>query len=374
MVHGLWRVEIAVHGARGEGATTVPIAARVARPRSMALLLSGGLAALILLLAITLVQIMRGLGRDAHRATAESPVPGEVRRGRRFAVAGLAGYALFVGFIGEAWRDFDRWTRFMAARSLTCELTVENPPAMAGNPLDVRLQVLGRNGRPLERAIPDRGKMMHLVMVDRGGAGKLFHLHPRTIGPGEFSFRMTPPEEGSYRLFGDLLLDSGEGDTVTASLEVGPGNPRGEIRFDDDDSSSVHAGLETGVAGNPSSDVGDGLVMRWAGGSVPALKAGGFDRLEFELIDAAGHPVSGIEPYEGVAAQLLILREDFEVFSRVVPTGTVSGRGASSEGSDPLSPTVSFPYGFPQAGLYRLWVQMKRSGRVYTGVFDVRVD
>jgi hypothetical protein len=35
---------------------------------------------------------------------------------------------------------------------------------------------------------------------------------------------------------------------------------------------------------------------------------------------------------------------------------------------------VTFPYGFPTAGDYRVFVQVKRSGRVQTGVFDVRVD
>jgi len=374
MVHGLWHVEVAVRGARGEGTTTVPIAARMARPRSMALLLSGGLAALVLLLAVTLIQIMRDLGRDAHRATSDSPQPHDVRRGRRFAVAGLLGYALFVGFIGIAWRDFDGWTRFMAARSLTCELTVENPPAAAGKPLDLRLQVIGRNGRPLERAISDRGKMMHLVLVDRPGAGHLLHVHPGATGPGEFNLRVTPPAQGTYELFGDLLLDSGEGDTVTASLEIGPGVPSDDFDFDDDDSRALHADLANEGTGRPTSDVGDGLVMRWAEGIVPALKAGGFDRLEFELVDAAGRPVDGIEPYEGAAAQLLILREDFEVFSRVLPTGTVAGHRLPREGSDALPPTASFPFGFPQSGLYRLWIQMKRNGRVYTGVFDVRVS
>jgi hypothetical protein len=340
----------------------------------MTLFLSGGLAALVSLLAITLIQIMRDLGRDAHRAAIESPQPRDVRRGRRFAVAGLLGYALFIGFIAVAWRDFDGWTRFMAARSLTCELTVENPPAVAGKPLDLRLQVIGRNGRPLERTIPDRGKMMHLVMVDRPGAGHLLHVHPSATGPGEFNLRVTLPAQGTYELFGDLLLDTGEGDTVTASLEVGPGTRAEEAGRDDDDSRALHAVLESEGVGRPTSEVGDGLVMRWAGGTVPGLKAGGFDRLEFELIDAAGRPVDGIELYDGVAAQLLILREDFEVFSRVLPTGTVAGQRNSPEGSGPLPPTASFPFGFPQAGLYRLWVQMKRDGRVYTGVFDVRVN
>jgi hypothetical protein len=38
-----------------------------------------------------------------------------------------------------------------------------------------------------------------------------------------------------------------------------------------------------------------------------------------------------------------------------------------------LAPEVGFPYGFPQTGSYRIFVQIKRSGRVETGVFDAQV-
>jgi hypothetical protein len=39
-----------------------------------------------------------------------------------------------------------------------------------------------------------------------------------------------------------------------------------------------------------------------------------------------------------------------------------------------LEPQVSFPYGFPKAGEYRIFVQVKRAGQVDTGVFDVLVQ
>ena len=35
-----------------------------------------------------------------------------------------------------------------------------------------------------------------------------------------------------------------------------------------------------------------------------------------------------------------------------------------------ISPTVEFPYGFPSAGRYRIFIQMKHGNTVETGVFD----
>ena len=34
---------------------------------------------------------------------------------------------------------------------------------------------------------------------------------------------------------------------------------------------------------------------------------------------------------------------------------------------------ITFPYGFPQVGDYRLFLQVKRAGQVETAVFDTQV-
>jgi hypothetical protein len=42
--------------------------------------------------------------------------------------------------------------------------------------------------------------------------------------------------------------------------------------------------------------------------------------------------------------------------------------------SDPISSTVEFPYGFPSAGHYRIFVQMKHGTTIETGTFDAAVE
>jgi hypothetical protein len=96
------------------------------------------------------------------------------------------------------------------------------------------------------------------------------------------------------------------------------------------------------------------------------------------------------------------VRSDCSVFAHIHPAGSVSMAAlqlaqaslppappranepqlANQRDSHPAmemtvnasSPEVSFPYGFPKAGLYRIFVQIKRSGHVQTGVFDAHVE
>ena len=91
----------------------------------------------------------------------------------------------------------------------------------------------------------------------------------------------------------------------------------------------------------------------------------------------------------GMAGHLIVLRSDGSVFAHVHPAGSVAMASlelaekslAASTMQDmasmhqvPLSSEVAFPYGFPQAGDYRLFVQVKRKNQIQTGIFDAHVE
>ena len=91
-----------------------------------------------------------------------------------------------------------------------------------------------------------------------------------------------------------------------------------------------------------------------------------------------------------MAGHAEFVSNDLSVFAHLHPAGSVSMAAleparASTEvpagmpmaklvANVPLAPKVSFPYGFPRAGEYGILVQIKRGGRVETGVLDVLVE
>jgi hypothetical protein len=118
------------------------------------------------------------------------------------------------------------------------------------------------------------------------------------------------------------------------------------------------------------------------------LKAGTASAFKFRVDDAEGKPAEDLEPYMGMAGHAVFVRKDFSVFAHVHPVGSVAmpalelaqaaiGGGDPHAGhamGGPLPPTVSFPFGMPSAGDYRVFVQVRRAGHVETGVFDAHVD
>ena len=110
--------------------------------------------------------------------------------------------------------------------------------------------------------------------------------------------------------------------------------------------------------------------------------------LRFRVTAKNGEPVTDLQPYMGMAGHLVILRRDLSVFGHVHPAGSVPMAAllllqkSGALGSDSMAgmhpetvpAEITFPYGFPQAGEYRLFLQVKRAGQVETAVFDGHVS
>ncbi len=191
-------------------------------------------------------------------------------------------------------------------------------------------------------------------------------------------------------------------------------NAIGKLHLDDD----------MVACGKPSASVKleDGSTMFWNDKAGPVLEANQLYTLKFSVADQAGKPAA-LEPYLGMQGHAAIVRSDGTVYIHLHPVGTYSMAAEETMLSRIADTTrsfkypdakqfrdsidayvakvkalpeaeknkllmssmpamshamtannmVGFPYAFPRAGHYRIWVQVKRNGKVLTGVFDTQV-
>ena len=387
MTYGVWKARIEVSGGRGQGTIDIPVAAKTPPSQTITRSLAAILLTLAAFLLGTLWLIVRALSRDVYRGAATIPT-----WARRYLPAGTT--LAFLGVLGfhmYAWAQMDAQLSLRNARTTKATLAEMEGAVVAGNETVLRLAVKDTKGRPVTDLVADHGKIMHAVVVKVPEMTYFLHLHPVPAGPGAFDVNVDPPEPGRYEVFADLLYPTGATDTVTANFDAGPGGgPRAPRFADPDDSESTQAAFGAEATGRRMTDVGDGLTMRLV--SPPAGPIAIRDLLDIgvELDGPDGKPVDALEPYMGMGGHLLIVRSDFQVFAHVHPMGTISAGMTMPPMHAGMSPEehakmmaamqsripgarVSFPFGFPSPGKYRLFVQVKYGGKIRTGVYDLTV-
>ena len=141
----------------------------------------------------------------------------------------------------------------------------------------------------------------------------------------------------------------------------------------------------------------DGSTLSWNGAGVPRT-VGGDAGLTFSLRDAKGEPLT-VTPYLGMAAHAVVVKVDGSVFVHLHPSGSASmgaqqaleawtpadtvrgairdrlerARDAMAMSHNELPAEFSFPYAFPSAGQYRVWVQLRHRRAIRSAAFDVSV-
>jgi len=394
MTGGSYSVQVTVEGEAGAGTTLVPVMAvatrrlELATPLGVALL---GLGAFLVLGALSLV------GAAVRESGLEPGATPDRRRTRRARIAMGVSTAVVAGALlgGRAW-----WNAVDAAyRS-----GLYRPPDASAT---VRMQGEGRvlrvaiddtswtsSRRQWTPLVPDHGHLMHLFLVRDSSLDGFAHLHPLPLDSTTFEAALPPLAAGRYRVYADIVHESGFAETLVATVDVPA--PTGTWRPSDPDDAWLETGDERRGTGDRSR-LADGSTMIWDRSGAPIV----VDQdapLRFVVTDPQGRPAR-LESYMGMAGHAMIGRDDGQVFVHLHPAGTISlaaletfvlrqpgdtVRGAlgkrlrametgMGEPGEVGSGVVSFPYAFPKPGAYRIWVQVKRAGRILTGAFGTEV-
>jgi hypothetical protein len=384
MASGSWEVRVVVEGAQGEGRIAVPVPASARRTLPMQKALGILLLGLMLFLSVGIVAIAGAAAREGVLKPGAEPSPKQRRFGR---IAMVLSAAAVVGILA-----LGNWWWNLEAADLKHSMIYSAPPLAVSldGPGHLTLRI-GENfwhdfrkDRWSMDLIPDHGHLIHLFLLRVPALDRFYHLHPEQQADGSFGLKLPSLPAGHYQIFADIVRGSGFPETMVTEMDL-PDVTGG--LFTGDDSGVIAGASSVGNQATAISELPDGSQMEWIKDGL-VLKRGELDWLRFQIRDAQGKPAEDLEPYMGMAGHAVFVRCDRSVFAHIHPAGSVpmaslalaqqdmGATGATMEHSamHSPSPVVSFPYGFPQAGDYRLFVQIKRHGEVETGVFDARVE
>jgi hypothetical protein len=394
-------ITVYVSGARGRGSAVIPIVVVPTKRLDLDKRLGTALSLVLVFLVIGGISIIGAAVREGVLIPGAQPDPARKMKARWAMGVAAAAFALLL-FGGMKWwsREDARFIRsiykpFPASASV---ITPNGVPtldfAIADSIWRKRNDstwLAAHGASKFTPLILDHGKLMHLFVVKDDDLAAFAHLHPRTADSVDFLAELPPLPSGRYRVYGDIVHESGFTQTLFTKIDVSA-HPAADALTDSDDAWFV---------GQPSTSgrsvLADGSVMTLARGTAP-LVAGGDANLRFAVRDAAGKAIA-LEPYIGMSGHAVVTRDDGSVFVHLHPSGTISIASqmtflmrrpgdsipgtlskrmtspsmsgmAASGASDGF---VSFPYAFPRPGKYHVWVQVKHAAKILTGAFALEV-
>lgn len=379
MDSGAWEIRVVVDGAQGTGKMAVPVPAYARRTLPMERGLEALLVMLMLGLSAGIVSIAGAAAREGGLAMGRVASVDDVRIGRT-AMAIAASLVVAILMLGNWW-----WNA--QAADLKQSMLYSAPPLSAAfNGKDQLTLHMDENFWHKTRTdqwsmnlVPDHGHLMHAFLLRVPQMDRFYHLHPKQEADGTFTLNLPAMPAGDYRIFADIVRSTGFPETMVTEIHL-PDVGGGELLGDD---SEVSAPIFDSAAATNVSLLRDGGRMIWERDD-EALKAGQVSWFRFRTEDSQQHPVSDLEPYMGMAGHAEFVRTDMSVFAHIHPAGSVpmaslmiaqenSGLAMDHGSMGPIPAEISFPYGFPRPGDYRLFVQVKRHGQIETGVFDTHV-
>jgi len=419
MTPGSWQVRIKATGSDGPGEVAVPVPAYALSTKKM----GSGLGAVLLLLTVLLaggmVLIVGASVREGQLKPGARPEPANVRRSYSAMIKASVVLGVVLAFGFWWWSSAERDYRDkiykplnMAASLNGSELTLAlSDPGWLNLP-GQRLPRLSPTVfvRTIDDLVLDHNHLMHLYAVREPGLDEVYHLHPQQTSAGVFRLHLPSMKAGSYRLYADIVHANGFPETPVGQVTI-PEHLTGRPLEGDDASGSAPPWQNAPVS-NISFRLPDGYTMEWLKPAAP-IRAREGNAFRFRLLNASGKPATNMRYYMGMLGHAAFIKTDGTRFAHIHPTGSVSmaslmlaenqlpnankpDGGMDMDGMDmsgmnmpgmemsgmhdhaglasaELPNEVTFPYGFPAPGRYRVFVQMKHDDTVETGAFDVDV-
>ena len=233
------------------------------------------------------------------------------------------------------------------------ETAVTPTPLKAGRPQRLTLRVRHpESDATIQRFVEVHERIFHLFVISQD-LRHFEHTHPTLKADGSLEVEIMLPRQGAYQLYADFLPDGGTPQLLQRSLltEGFAEDPeRGRARLVPD--------LEDKTDGDIS------VLLQVSAGE--GLIAGRREMFRMRVSDTHTRlPIKDLEPFLGAPAHALIISEDLADAVHSHPV---------EEFSRPNGPDIVFEAVFPRPGLYKLWTQFQRHGRVATVSFTLPVS
>lgn len=379
MSSGSDQIRFEVNGDQGQGVVALPLPAIAQRAKTMETGLGIVLFALMSFLVLGLVAISGAAVREAPLEPGAVPPAARIRRSQ------IVMGAVFVLLVGVVWLGRLWWNNEAGNYGRIIYKPLQMQAALTGN--DTLTLKLSDPGwllwRKVDDFIPDHNHLMHLYLIREPAMDKVYHLHPELKGSGLFELRLPDMAAGKYRLYADVVHEDGFPETPVSEITLPAVHG---VPLVNDDAAATAPPVNEAHGTTTTFLLPDGYRMNWLNG-IGQQKARRPELFKFELVDAQGHAPRDIALYMGMLGHAAFVKTDGSVFAHIHPNGSIAMAAFMMSGNAMQMPGmhheesvtglpnhVTFPYGFPQPGRYRIIVQMKHGNTIETGVFDAQVE
>lgn len=252
--------------------------------------------------------------------------------------------------------------------AFTVEFKTEPEAVKANEPAALVFRVKNAKGETVKELPIVHEKPMHLLVVSED-LSEFYHIHPEPQTDGTYKVENIFPNGGNYRLYADFTPEGSPQVVEKLSVKV-EGKEREKVALAPD--SKLEKTIENlRVAMKPEAEIVAGRELM----------------LDFNVADAkTNKPATDLQKYLGEYAHFVIISEDLEQFVHAHPMSKDSHDEAQDESKPhthdqksknaknaPSPSVVSAHTSFPTAGIYKVWAQFQRGGRVITVPFTVNV-